>query len=205
MPHKKTPYVTFQIPLQSLYKMPHPATAQTTFEKNLKKFTPSGFTLIELLIVVTLSIMLMLTASTVFLTFLAGNSRSTNNQLVKNEGKYALQQIEFLLRNTTELLPNTQSQTCQAGMSEIKFKSFDNGITTLMAENNKIASNSGVYLTSQSVNLVSGPVFDCAQSDDKVSQFITVTFTLRKTGNDEADQREISEETFSSSINVRTY
>ena len=164
-----------------------------------------GFTLIELLIVVSLSIMLMLTASSLFLTFLVGNTRTTGSQLVKNEGRYAIQQLEFLLRNATELLPNSDDETCQAGMAELRFKSFDSGITTIFAENNKIASNSGVYLTSESVELTNGPVFDCAMSDDKVSQFITVSFTLRKGTNDQANTRDVAEETFRSSINIRTY
>lgn len=170
-----------------------------------------GFTLIEVLIVVTLSIMLMLTASALFLTFLVGGARSTNSQLVKNEGKYALSQIEFLLRNSLLILPNANSQTCEASMDEIVLKGYDNSTTRLFKELDstdnkyKIASNSGVYLTSGSVDIVSGPTFSCTKSDDGVSQYVSVTFILRK-GNPTTDQsRDIITQTFQTSANIRSF
>lgn len=169
----------------------------------------SGFTLIELLVVVTLSIVLMLAASAIFMTFLISNTKTSTNQLVKSEGDFALSQMEFLLRNALELLPNINGDTCTANMSEIVLKSNDNGITTLFTETDngaaKIASNSGVYLTSGSIELSSEPVFNCIQSADKLSNYVNISFTLRK-GTPGIDQaRDIVEETFTTGVNLRSF
>ena len=168
----------------------------------------SGFTLIELLIVVSITVILMLTASVLFMTFLISSSKINSAQLVKQEGRYALQQMEFLLRNALELLPNELDQECEADMSEIKFLSIDGGITSLGIEEvdgtNKIASNSGIYLTSNAVEVTNGPIFDCTQDSDQSHPHINITFTLRK-GTPGLDQtRDIVEETFTTSTTLRS-
>ena len=167
-----------------------------------------GFTLIELLIVIAIIVVLMLAASVVFMTFLISNSRINSAQLVKQEGQYALQQMEFLLRNAIELLPNELNQECETNMSEIKFNSIDGGITSLGIEEdgdtNKIASNSGIYLTSNSVEVTDGPTFDCTQDNDQSHPYINITFTLRK-GTPGIDQtRDIVEETFTTGTTLRS-
>lgn len=172
----------------------------------------TGFTLIEVLIVVSLSVLLMLAASSLFMTFLIGNTKTTTMQLVKAEGEYALSQMEFLLRNAIQLLPNSEDDVCVPNMDEIRFKSIDDGITTLTREIDssdgnrpKIASNSGIYLTSGAVDLVAGPVFNCSQTSDGLSQYITITFQLRK-GTPGIDQaRDIVTQDFSAGVNLRSY
>lgn len=163
-----------------------------------------GFTLIELLVVTTLSIMLMLGATAIFLTFLVSNTKTSGSQLIKNEGKYAQNQIEFLIRNAVTVIINDFNQVCDTNMSQIRLKAADNGLTLLFSENSKIASNSGTYLTSSSVDLIEGPIFNCSKSDDGVSYHVGYTFTLRKgtPGLDEAT--EIQTETFSGAAQIRS-
>lgn len=170
----------------------------------------SGFTLIELLIVTTLSIMLMLGAAALFTTFLIGNNRATTSETLKTDGEYAMSQMEFLLRNAVELLPNSLNQTCQSGMDEISFKSIDDGTTTFFAEDDdngitRIASNSGQFLTSDSVTLTAGPTFHCVESPDRVQQYITISFTLRKAATSFGATETGVEETFTSGVNLRTF
>lgn len=167
-----------------------------------------GFTLIELLIVISLTVILMLSASVLFMTFLISNSKINSAQLVKQEGRYALQQMEFLLRNALEILPNGLSQECETDMSEIVFYSLDGGTTSLGIEDdggvNKIASNSGIYLTSDAVTITDGPTFSCVQDSDESHPHISITFTLRK-GTPGLDRdRDIVEETFSTSTTLRS-
>lgn len=169
-----------------------------------------GFTLIELLIVTTLSIMLMLTAAALFTTFLISNNRTDSNQAIKAEGEYAIGQMEFLLRNALELLPNSFDQTCTSGMTEITFKSVDDGITTLVQEDDangvaRIASNSAQFLTSDSVELVAGPTFDCVESPDKVQQYITISFTLQKNATSFGAEEMDVQQTFTAGVNLRTF
>ena len=169
----------------------------------------AGFTLIELLIVTTLSIMLMLGAAALFTTFLIGNNRTDSNRIIKAEGEYALGQMEFLLRNAVELVPNSFNETCTTGMTEISFKSIDDGTTTLLNEEDqngvaRIASNSANFITSESVELVSGPTFDCVESPDKIQQYITISFTLQRAAVSFSEDVDV-QQTFTTGVNLRTF
>jgi prepilin-type N-terminal cleavage/methylation domain-containing protein len=182
---------------------------------NRRRRFSAGFTLIEILVVVTLSVMLLLTASTLFMTFLMGSSKTNVLSIVKTEGEYAQNQMEFLLRNAVDLLPNTAGDTCTGNMDEVVIKSIDGGITTLRAQddesdsnNTKIASISGStnrFMTSSSVELTSGPIFNCVQATDGTSPYITFTFTLQR-GNPNIDEpQDMAAQTFSSSVGIRNF
>lgn len=167
-----------------------------------------GFTLIELLIVTTLSIMLMLTAGALFTTILLSSNRTDVNQTIKAEGEYALAQMEYLLRNAIEIRPNSLGQTCTAGMTEITFRGVDEGVTTLTGVQDaqgvpRIASNSA-QLTSDSVELVSGPVFDCTQTNDLTQQYVTVSFTLSRPATTFGATPTEIQQTFTTGVNLRS-
>ena len=167
--------------------------------------------MIEMLVVISLVVMLLLVATSIFLTSLIGNTKTVIAQDLKEEGEYALSQMSFLLRNAVSLEENSAGQTCAGNMSEIKFKSIDNGVTTLFLEQDptdekwKIASNSGVYLTSSNVTVTSGPTFDCSQSGDLSRAHVKISFTLRKGDPGVDDPRNIISETFVTSVNLRTF
>lgn len=161
---------------------------------------PSGFTLIELLIVVSLTVVIALAASSLFMTFLIGSTKTGTAQLIKNEGNFAIGQMEFLLRNAIEIT------NCQA--DTITFKSADGGLTTLTQtiDNTvaKISSNSA-FLTSNATTLTAGPTFTCSSSGDGVFNYVTVTFTMQK-GTPGVDQpRDIVQQQFSTRVNVRSF
>lgn len=160
--------------------------------------------MIELVVVVGISVILTLSASALFLTFLINNTRSTAIQTIKEEGTYALSQMSFLLRNAITLEPNSQSVTCASDMDEITFTSLDGGVTTLEAQvdgtTTRIASNSGIFLTSDRVTVTSGPEFDC----DAASKHITITFSLRKGTQGVDTAKEIVEETFTTGVSLRS-
>lgn len=170
-----------------------------------------GFTMIEMLVVISLVVMLLLVSTSIFLTSLIGNTKTVITQDLKEEGEYAIGTIEFLLRNAVALEENSLGQTCTGGMTEITFKSIDNGVTTLFLEEDpadniqKIASNSGVYLTSAGVNVIAGPTFDCNQTSDLNRTFVKISFTLRKGDPGVDDARNIVEETFSTGVNLRSF
>lgn len=168
-----------------------------------------GFTLLELLIVVSLTVMLMLSASALFLMFLISNTKGNALKTVSAEGDYALSQMEFIIRNAIEILPNTAGITCAADMDELVVRSVDNGITTLTSEDvdgvAKIASNSGIYLTSGAAELIAGPEFDCTAVEAGNSQYITIQFTLRKGTPGLDEDREIVEQTFQTGVSIRSF
>jgi Tfp pilus assembly protein FimT len=179
-------------------------------KNKLQQMVPA-FTIVEMLVVISLTVLLMLTATSLFLAMIIGNTKGTVTQKVKSEGEYALSQIEFLLRNAVSLQPNLSAQTCATGMDSISLKSIDNGVTTLAKETDpedgfeKIASNAGIYLTSGATEITAGPTFDCRQSDDGSKTYVTVSFTLRK-GTPGVDKpRDIVEQPFSTGVSLRTY
>jgi hypothetical protein len=148
-----------------------------------------------------------------FMSVLISNTKASASQQVKAEGEYALSQMSFLIRNAIELREYYSDQEkCEQDMTAIILKSIDGGQTVLFPEADssdgnkvKIASNSGVYLTSGAVTLTAGPTFDCYEGADGLVSYIEIEFSLRKgtPGQDEA--KEIAEETFRTSVNVRSY
>jgi prepilin-type N-terminal cleavage/methylation domain-containing protein len=175
----------------------------------------TGFTLIEVLVVTSLTVMIMLTASALFMTFLISGAKTANLQLIKQEGDHAMNQMAFLLRNAIALHPNAAvpPQTCASNMTQIVLESLDGGITTLGSANDttdndatKLASSSATqsqFLTSSAVQIVEGPTFDCTDVADGTGSYVTISFKLRK-GTPNLDQaRDIVEETFTTGVSLR--
>lgn len=168
-----------------------------------------GITLIEMLIVVTLTVLLTTAAAAMLYSTIHSGGQANNLSLVKTNGDYALSQMEFLLRNAITLEPNTLGQTCSLGMNEIRARSRDEAITRYFRENDngieKIASNSGRYLTSDAVRVVSGPVFDCTQSEDNAVQTVTISFTLAKGVAGQDRVSEVIQEDFATTVTMRKF
>jgi hypothetical protein len=145
----------------------------------------AGFSLIEVLVVGSLSVMLMLTISTLFMTFLASSTVTNMRRTVDSEGSYALGQISFFLRNAISIDSACNGTTS----SSILLTSVDNAQTLFLGESDdgvvKIASQSAahndhggtLYLTNTEVDLVSGPSFVCTQNAGK--KFVNVVFELQ--------------------------
>lgn len=171
----------------------------------------AGFTMIELLVVVSLSVILMLAASALFLSFLLNRTKITAIKQVKDEGQYALNRMEFMIRNALEVVPTASYPTgCEPDMTEIAIRSLDGGVTTFFIEEDssdghvKIASNSGVYLTSATVSILDDLRFSCTQPGDESIQHVGIFFTLRRGTPGLSDTREMAESEFQTSVSVRS-
>lgn len=147
-----------------------------------QNYRQSGFTLIELMIVTSLMVILSLTVSSMFMTFLITNARTNTKNTLKVEGSNALSQMEFMLRNSYQLTTNSSTQVCQSSMSSIALESLDGGVTEFMLEDDngvtKIASNSGVFLTSDAV-MAQNLVFNCDTYGSDVRS-VKIDFDLSK-------------------------
>lgn len=175
-------------------------------EKNPMNQSQQGFTLVEMLIVTALTVLLIVAGTSLFISTILGGGRANTSTIVKTNGDYALGQMEFLLRNGTKLLPlvpSDPSSACYQNMDSIRVQSADREITTFFTENNKIASNSGVYLTSDEVTVVNRLDFDCLQSPDRSVSTVQINFTLSK-GQEGVDRvSDIQEQTFSTTVTLR--
>lgn len=179
-------------------------------KKIFKQLNP-GFSLVELLVVVTLTVMIISAASSVLVSALLNGGKVNTTKTIKQNGDYALGQMTTLLRNAYKLLPNDAGDTCEAGMSQIRFQSFDEGITTfgrtvISSTDARIASGSGnVYLTSDAVYLTNTLTFDCSKSADGSITNVGISFTLTK-GNSTADRiTDYGTQSFDGNVTIRSF
>jgi prepilin-type N-terminal cleavage/methylation domain-containing protein len=169
----------------------------------------AGFTLIELLIVTSLVVILSLTVSAMFMTFLITNARTNTKNTLKVEGSHALSQMEHMLRNSYQLVENSDTQICQSNMDSIALESVDGGRTEFRIDNSsnpaRIASNSA-HLTSDRVAVVANAnslKFDCVEGSSG-ARSVTIKFQLSKiVPSVNNTTNEASTESFSAIVSLR--
>lgn len=173
----------------------------------------NGFTLIELLVVVSLTVLLMMTAVAVFMSFLISNSKLAALNLVKSEGDYALSQLEFFIRNSIALETTAEIEDpCEEAMSAIAVRSMDGGVSVFSLEPDpgddnmvKIASSSAtqtLFLTSSAVE-VGELRFDCTQPDHGGSARVGITLSIDR-ATDSLDEREMASQVFQTTTTIRS-
>ncbi len=171
----------------------------------------AGFTLLEVVVATSITVIMMLAATSLFLATLRSNTKDTQVTSIKQEGDYALSQMEFLLRNAISVVQDPQfplSPVCQSNMDSISFKLLDGGITTLSASNGLIASKSAtaanpVYLTSPAT-VLTNLKFDCSQAGTNYGTYVTASFSLAKDENNANTPNTITQD-FRTSVSVRSY
>lgn len=173
----------------------------------------NGFTLIEILVVISLTVLLMMTAATVFMSFLVSNSKLTALNLVKSEGDYALNQLEFFIRNSIGLETTPEIvDVCAAGMEAIAVRSIDGEVTVFSLEPDpdddnkiKVASSSAegvVFLTSSAVD-IGQLTFDCSQPEFGGSTQVNITLEIDRALETE-DERDMASQQFQTSTAIRS-
>lgn len=147
-----------------------------------------AFTLLELLITTSVTALLMLGISSLFITFLATAYKNRISQNLRESGSNAINQMTDMMRNASEI-----SSTCVANepLNYIELINADGFDTTLKKEDNRIASisattNGKFYLTesSDNPNYISNLLFTCYPTPEG-KKYIEIEFTLR-TGDGEA-------------------
>jgi prepilin-type N-terminal cleavage/methylation domain-containing protein len=165
-----------------------------------------GYTLIELMVVVSVMVILVVVAVNLFLTTLVGGGKTNALAEVKQNGDFAITQMEKIVRNGRKLTTNNESQVCETGMTSLGVENNDGGVTIFAAESDRLASSSGQFLTSSTVKVKSDTlVFDCFRSGSGVPDSIKISFTLTK-GEAGVDRpEEIVEAGFQTSVTLRNY
>lgn len=143
----------------------------------------AGFTLIEMLVVLTITVLLMMTVSIFFMTFVVGNTKAVFEQKLKRDGDQAMTQMTTMLRNARSF-----SSTCTTELNSISFTGTDNLTTTLTGDNGKIASISGITNPATNFYLISDfsvldppniMTFNCYESTNG-QKYIEIEFTLKR-------------------------
>jgi len=145
-----------------------------------------GFTLVEILVVVGILGIIAVVASTIFFTTLRSSGKTKVLTKVKQNGDYALSVMERLIKDSQEVVTNTDNKICESGMNYLKFKRADGntiefGCLEEGTANGRIASNSA-RLTSSEVK-VDSCSFDCSWLGTKFyPKTVTIKFTLSQFG-----------------------
>lgn len=159
---------------------------------------------------ITLSVILIAAASGLFFTTLRSDSKKTSVTELKDNGDYAISQIEFLLRNAITLdRISPTDPLCTTGMSQIVFRSVDNNLTRLYLSNNQIASESSAtgttrYLTGGPV-AASSLVFDCQQAAQGIGTYIKISFHLAYATTSGTLSIENASDDFVTTVNIRSF
>ncbi len=137
-----------------------------------------GFSLIELIVVIGLLSLLTLAISSIMLTSVMTSNRIRTTTKVKQSGNYAIGQLQGMIRNAKIVTG------CDGANNSITIVNPDGGTTILLAEIdddgvNRIASNSGTYLTPSSISTSSWSL-TCEPSDTEPT-LVKLSFDLQDT------------------------
>lgn len=139
-----------------------------------------AFTLLELLVTSSITALLMLAISSLFITFLATAYKSRISQNLRESGNNAITQMVEMIRSASEINSACDSEE---PLDYISIINKDGLETILKEEDNRIASisaNSKFYLTESSTNpdYVSNLIFTCYPTPEG-KKYIEINFTLR--------------------------
>jgi len=151
----------------------------------------NGFTLIEILIVIGIFGILAFIGTNMFFTILKSSAKTRVLAEVKQNGNYAISVMERMVRNA-------RSAECISG--GVLITNPDRDTTNFFCEGTKIASKSGVYLTSDKV-AATGCNFSCAGTTPEV---VTISFTLSQSGTTTRPEEEATID-FRTTVSLRTY
>lgn len=150
---------------------------------------PNGFTLLELLVATSLTIILLLGVSSVFMTFMLGEARSNVRRQVQSEGAEIISRMEFLLRNSRALT------ACTSG-SSISFTTMDgDGTNTvvILPKNQGVvyrldkvdASGATISGAEETLNpsdtIIENLSFQCSQDVTTQKRVVVISFQAKKT------------------------
>lgn len=151
------------------------------FKKTAQPKSLAAFTLIEILVTVTLTAIIMLGITSLFISLMTSAGKSRISQNLRENGTVAMQRMIEELRNAKAI--NLTTAECDGNIthSSLSFtnNNIDETISTLSADNNRIKLTTGTsdyYLTSDN-NELRGLTFVCYSSSEG-AKYIEISFTL---------------------------
>lgn len=130
----------------------------------------AGFSIIELVVVIGLIGLLAIAMSAIMLTTIVSSNRVRTLTKIKQAGDYAIGQIQTLVRNARSIT------SCSSSPDQLTIINLDGGQTTIYLTADRIASNSGVFLTPDDLH-ITGYSLDCEPSNAN-PKVVTISFDL---------------------------
>ncbi len=148
------------------------------FKKTAQRQSSAAFTLIEILVTVSLTSIIMLGITSLFISLITSAGKSRISQSVRENGTVAMQRMIEELRNAKAI--NLSAAQCNGSTvySSLSFVNADDITSSLAASSNRIRLNTGgynYYLTSDS-NQLRDLSFICY--DTEAAKYIEISFTL---------------------------
>lgn len=148
----------------------------------------AGFTLIELMVVTTIVVLLLMTVTSMFMTYLVGNAQTNIRRQIKSEGNQMISQLEFLFRgaetvvNTNTGLPISCSGIAfSLGSTPITLTDIDNTEYALTYNSNVVYIQNGAgtpAALNTSYVVPSSPMITCYGSVTNQNKSIKIDFNL---------------------------
>lgn len=185
--------------------------------KKKKVFTLKAFTLLELLVTSSITAILMLAISSLFITFLATAYKSRISQNLRESGSGAMRQMIDMIRSANEITSTCDKDTpldnivlIGADGLESTIKEQDDRIASVSAATNCSPSdpycnpNGIVFLTESSLNTnyLNNLYFKCYPTSEG-KKYIEVGFTLKIGDNEASNSARSTTLDFSSGISTR--
>ena len=168
-----------------------------------------GFTLIEILVALGIFVIILVVGSNMFFTILKSSSKTKVLTEVKQNGDYAINVMERMIRNAKEIVENTEATPlrCASEMSKLKITNPSGDTTEFDLTGPRIASNLGNYLTSDAVEIdaTQSNRFDCTAGVPGTSpDVVTINFILKQAGTVSRPEEEASV-SFQTTVTLRNY
>jgi prepilin-type N-terminal cleavage/methylation domain-containing protein len=156
--------------------------------KYKNNFSSHGFTLIELLVVSALVVLLLLSVSSMFMTYLVSNAQTNIRRQIKSEGNQMVSQLEFLFRSAQSVnyqssgLPITcNNNSFSLSSNPLVIKDADNNQYTISFSTQKVIVQNGTNPANElnSTYVVpSAPTITCYGNTTSQNKSIKIDFTL---------------------------
>jgi len=140
----------------------------------MRSASNSGFTLIELLVIATIGVLITIGAINLFFSTILAGGKSTALNEVKQNGDYAITQIERVIRNAKSINP----ATCPGNSLELE---ATDGSSVVISNNSKQITIKNEAVTSGNNFLVTADIsFVCHYSSGTGPPLVEFSFTLQK-------------------------
>lgn len=173
----------------------------------IKKKKINGFTLIEILVVLGLLVVASVIGANMFFTTFRSSAKTKALTVVKQNGDYALSIMERLIRDSQEVITNSDDSLCAVGMNKIKIKRSDNSEIEFACLNEGTATG---YIASNSARLINSEVkldncyFNCSTQGEFYPQSVTINFTLSQAGESARIEEQASVD-FQTTVTTRNF
>jgi prepilin-type N-terminal cleavage/methylation domain-containing protein len=162
-----------------------------------------GFSLIEILVSTTLLVFLLMTATTMFMTFLVSNAKTNVRHVIKSEGTAALSRMEFLIRNAESLNANCAANgTTNNSITGKNFGESTDFTLNLTDDQLQYSAGATTELLTSSTTVASELNFRCFGTAGG-NRRIEISFILASTADTINNPSTIISESFRSTVQIR--